>query len=95
MRCLCLQTLFHLFKDGAEAIEIDLTAKAIKDLNKAAHVRSFKPVRQIHIHIDMGHGMLPVVRFIEDSYRIANRFYTNFFNINLTGIKLTLNVFHC
>jgi hypothetical protein len=77
-----------------KTIEIDLSMKMIQNLNEPAHMGPFEPVRQINIHIDRCHSMLPFFCLIEDCYRITDRFNTDFFNINATMIKLTLNIFH-
>jgi hypothetical protein len=77
-----------------KTIEIDLAMKPVQDLNKPAHMGSFKPVRQVDIHIDRCHGMLPLFGFIKDGYRITNRFDADFFDIDAPVIKLALYIFH-
>ena len=91
---LCLEPFFHFLKNTMETIEIDLSMKPVQDLNKPAHMGSLEPVRQVDIHIDRRHSMLPLFGFIKDGNRITNRFDANFFDIDAPVIKLALYIFH-
>ena len=91
--------MFHklygmFFEDGLKSFYADRAFEIIEHFHKTAHVCAFEMMGQIDIHIERGVDRLSAPGAVQDNNRIFNILYTDFFNINIAGIFLALNVNH-
>jgi hypothetical protein len=68
--------------------------KLIENLDEPAHMRPLEPVRQVHIHIDRGDGILAFLGLVEKSYRIGDGLYPDLLDIDPAMVSLVLNILH-
>src|SRR6516165_4525784 len=61
----------HGAQHAAEGLDRDL-ALSVQYLHEARHVRALEVVRQAHVHVETGYGVLLARRAILDPYRVAD-----------------------
>ncbi len=66
----------------------------VEDLNEAGHVGALEVMRQIHIHVEAGDGVLFAAAAIKNANRVANVFDTDLIDRDVTGIFAVLHVFN-
>ena len=77
-----------------KGLEIELAVKPVENLDKTAHMRPFKPVRQIDVHIHLGDRLLTFTCLVEQADRVGDRFNTDFSDADPAEVVLALNIFH-
>ena len=88
-----MQTREQFPGHGRDARNGEFTSMRVEHLNKAAHVSALVMVRQVHRHVDGGHGMLGGLITIADAEREAHVLHTNAINGDTAFITLILRVF--
>ena len=68
--------------------------KTIEYFNKPAHMRPFKMMRKVHIHIYGCNSSLTALRLVKNSYWVGYGFNPDLLNINSPMINLVLDIFH-
>src|SRR5207247_5104910 len=53
-----LEPLDHLLEDHLEGLRRDLALMRVQDLDEARHVSAFEVMRQSHVHVEGGDGVL-------------------------------------
>ena len=91
---LSVQSFFHFLEDQTKSLEIYLPMEPVQNLDKPAHVRALEMVRQVHIHIYRGNRLLTFLGFIQDRYRVGNRFDAYLLYIDPPVIYLALDILH-
>jgi len=66
----------------------------VKHLDEAAHVRALVFLGQVHVHVDGSNGALGSIAAVFDAYGVAQVFYADFIDGDITVIPLILNIFH-
>ena len=66
-----VQALRHFLEQRAERVHRDL-ALVVQDLDEARHVRAFEIVRQVHVHVEIGDGVLLATGTVLDAHRVID-----------------------
>jgi len=74
--------------------DIDLAMELVQYLDEPAHVRALEAVRQVHVHVQRGDGVLLFFRLVAQGNRIRNGFDADFSYVNPAMVDLVLGVFH-
>ncbi len=81
----------HLAEHRAERVDRDL-ALVVQDLDEARHMRALEVVRQVHVHVEGGHGVLLAGRAVLDLDRMADVLDADAVDRNPAGIGARLHV---
>ena len=66
----------------------------MEDFYKTAHMSALIFMGQIHIHVDVGNGMLGAFLPVEDRNRILKILYPDFIDGNIAVVFIVLDVSH-
>ncbi len=89
-----IEPLFHLFENQMKFLQVELAVKPFQDLDETTHMCSLKPVRQVNIHVDRGHGLLEFLFAIKDRNGIGDRLDTDLPDIDTPIVVQVLDIFH-
>jgi hypothetical protein len=64
----------------------------IQYLHEARHVRAFKIVWQVHVHIESGDGVLHAHALVFNDNGMADAFDANFIDCQVAGVRAALYV---
>ena len=64
----------------------------VENFNKALHVRALEVMRQMHIHIEDGDGVLHALAFVFDNNGVTYAFNADFVNRYLASIGRALHI---
>ena len=67
-----IQVLGHLLQHRAEGIDRNLALVPVQDLDEARHVRALEIVGQVHVHVEIGDGVLLAAGAVLDLDRMAD-----------------------
>ena len=87
-----LEALGHLGEQAAEGLDGNL-ALAVQDLHEARHVRAFEVVRQVHVHVEVGHGVLLAGGTILHLHGVIDVLDADLVDRNLASVGAALHVF--
>ncbi len=86
------ETLDHFAQDGFERFNRDFTFVHVEYLDEARHVRTLEIVRQVHVHVEHGNGMLHAAGFVLDFDRVADGFDADLVDGKMSGVGGVLHV---
>ncbi len=89
-----VQVIFHLVENLRDFLERHFRPEEMEHLDKPAHMGSLVFVRQIHVHIDGGHGVLARVSLVQHSDRVPDILDAHLVDGQVAMIPLVLNIFH-
>ena len=78
---------------GAERFDRDLALVPLQDLDEARHVRALEVVRQVHVHVEVGDGVLLAGRAVLDPHRVADVLDADPVDGELARVGAALHVF--
>ena len=84
----------HLPQDIHEAVDGNFPFVTVQYLEEARHVRALEVVGQVHVHVEVGDGVLLAARTVLNAHRVKDFFHANAVDGNLTGIGTVLYVFN-
>src|SRR5258706_2198626 len=87
-----LEQLYHLLQHGLEALDRELALLRAQDLDEARHVRAFELVRQAHVHVEAGDGVLDAARALHDAHRMADRLDADLVDRQLARVGRGLDI---
>lgn len=64
----------------------------MQDLDEARHVRAFEVVRQVHVHVEVGDGVLFATGAIFDPHRVIDVFHPHAVDRDLARVGAALQV---
>ena len=84
----------HLPQDIHEAVDGNFPFVAMQYLEEARHVRALEIVGQVHVHVEVGNGVLLTARTVLHAHRVQDFLHANPVDGNLAGIGTALHVFN-
>jgi len=88
------QALDHLAQHALEVLHRDLPLARVEDFDEARHVCAFEIVRQEHVHVESGDGVLDAVVLVRDPDRVTDAFDADLVDGDLPCIGRALHVRH-
>ena len=89
-----IEVPFHLFEHVGELLQGDLRPDHVQQLHETAHVSPLVLVGQVHVHVDVGHGMLDGVGPVEHGDGVSQVLDPDFVDGDVAVVSLVLDVFH-
>jgi len=88
------QALDHLAQHAFEVLDRNLAFARIEDFNEARHVGALEIVRQVHVHVEIGDGVLDTVALVRHADRVTDALDADLVDGDLPGVDRTLYVRH-
>ena len=92
MAGLRFQLVHHLAQDALERLDRNLAPVLIEYLDETRHVRALEVVRQVHVHVEAGDGVLDAVALVLDDDRMADALDADLVDRQLAGVGQILHV---
>ena len=88
------QILGHFLQHQPEGLDGNLALVTMQDLHETRHVCALEIVRQIHVHVEIGHRLLFAARPILDLHRMINVLDAHFVDGYLARVGVSLDILH-
>ena len=88
------QAFDHLAQHAFEVLDRNLALARVENFDEARHVGALEVMRQVHVHVEVGDGVLDAAALVRDPNRVADAFDADLVDGDLPGVGRALYVRH-
>jgi hypothetical protein len=83
---------FHLAQYAFERFHRNLAPVLVEDFDEARHVRTLEVMRQVHVHVEAGDGVLHAYALVFHHHRVADALDADLVYGKVAHVMLALHV---